>query len=122
MFGDDAEKFLNRAKKRLAEKKPVISDESDDISYVGIDDEEPNIILMGDEDKGISLDDGGIDPSLDEDGLDVIYPDDTPYTPSNDALEGDDDLTKALEELDAEDDEDISAEDFGFENGDIPEL
>ncbi|MBP5204196.1 hypothetical protein J6Z48_00960 [bacterium] len=119
-FGEDAEKFIARAQKRLSQKKPVISDYADDDDYVGVDKEEPNIILMGDEKD--NLDDGGIDPSIDDDGgLDVIFPDDTPYTPAE-SMDTDDDLSKALEQLDTEEDEDITAEDFGFEDGDIPEL
>jgi hypothetical protein len=36
--------------------------------------------------------------------------------------EPDDDLTKALEQLDSEDDDDLTAEDFGFDDGEIPTL
>ena len=51
-FGDDADRFLERAKKRLEkstkENKQENNEEDDD--FVAIDKEEPNIILMGGDD------------------------------------------------------------------------
>lgn len=117
-YGEDAERFLKRAAKRNAGKK-VKEDE-----YVSIDNEEPNIILMGgDEALG---DDGGIDPNGDDDdaSLGVIFPDDDEEQGERKEVEIDpsDDLTKALEQLDSEEDDDLTAEDFGFEDGEIPTL
>jgi hypothetical protein len=122
-FGEDADRFLERAKKRLNEQNCKSSNEDGD--FDGIDKEEPNIILMGDENLE---DDEGIDPSeeiagIDDGSLDVIFPEDEDEdTVSKVVVSPDDDLAKALEQLDSEEDEDISAEDFGFEDGEIPEL
>jgi hypothetical protein len=115
-FGEDAERFLKRVEKRKENGK----NENDEEEYVDMDKEEPNIILMGADEE---MDDGGIDPNKDDDdSLDVIYPDDD-ETPRKEAVaEVDDDLTKALEQLDSEDDEDLTAGDFGFDDGEIPEL
>lgn len=113
-FGDDAERFLERIKKRNGKVVGTTDEEE-----LEIDQEEPNIILMGVDD---SLDDGGIDP-LDhsEDGsLDVIFPDDDSLPSGEVSL--DEDLAKALEQLDSEEEENITAEDFGFDDGEIPEL
>lgn len=113
-FGEDAERFLKRMEKR----KEGHFEEEEEEDYVSIDKEEPNIILMGGDDD---LDDGGIDPAKDEDdGLDVIYPDED-ETERKEVV-ADDDLTKALEQLDSEDDDELSAQDFGFDDGEIPEL
>lgn len=119
-FGDDAERFLQRAKRKLDERKSVNSSVEDE-EYESIDSEEPNIILMGDE--NLTDDDGGIDPveAVDDGSLDVIFPDDG-EDGGREISPADDDLTKALEQLDSEDEDTISAEDFGFDDGDIPEL
>ncbi len=119
-FGEDAERFLQRARKKIDEKKSVNS-VGEDEEYESIDSEEPNIILMGDE--NLTEDDGGIDPveAVDDGSLDVIFPDDGD-SESREISPADDDLTKALEQLDSEDEDTISAEDFGFDDGDIPEL
>jgi DNA-directed RNA polymerase specialized sigma24 family protein len=105
--------------KRKTEKKVDVDD--DDIS---IDEEEPNIILMGNEDALNG--DNGIDPTDDDDvGLGVIFPDaddDEDSERKETVVEADDDLTKALEQLDSEEDEDLTAEDFGFDDGEIPTL
>ncbi len=118
-FGEEAEKFLERIEKRKKNGTDgKVSSEEEEL--VEIDKEEPNIILMGNDD----LDDGGIDPTEDEAGegnLDVIFPDDD-SAPRVENLSADDDLTKALEQLDSEEEENVSAEDFGFEDGEIPEL
>ncbi len=118
-YGEDAERFLKRMEKRKTEKKVDVDD--DDIS---IDEEEPNIILMGDEDALNG--DNGIDPTDDDDGgLGVIFPDaddDEDSERKETVVEADDDLTKALEQLDSEEDEDLTAEDFGFDDGEIPTL
>lgn len=115
-FGEDAERFLKRMEKRKTEKKVDIDD--DDIS---IDDEEPNIILMGNEEALNG--DNGIDPNADDDvSLGVIFPDDDDAERKETVVEADDDLTKALEQLDSEEDDDLTAEDFGFEDGEIPTL
>ncbi len=117
-FGEDAERFLKRVEKRKENGNKKIEEDDDD--YVSIDKEEPNIILMGNEE---GLDDVGIDPSKDDDGsLDVIFPDEEEGARKEVIAEADDDLTKALDQLDSEDEEDVSAEDFGFGDGDIPEL
>lgn len=114
-FGEDAERFLKRVEKRKENGK--IEDEEE---YESIDKEEPNIILMGGDEE---LDDGGIDPSNDDDdSLDVIYPDEEEEGRKEVVAQPDDDLTKALEQLDSEDDEDLTAGDFGFDDGEIPEL
>ena len=119
-FGDDAERFLERARKRLNENTRKNPDSEDD--FESIDNEEPNIILMGDENLE---EDAGIDPAveIDDGSLDVIFPEDEEEDVVPKAtVSPDDDLAKALEQLDSEEDEDISAEDFGFEDGEIPEL
>jgi hypothetical protein len=115
-FGEDAERFLKRMQKRK-ENGGKVSDED-----IDIDDEEPNIILMGGD---TDLDDDGIDPTSDDEegSLDIIYPsDDDDTSDKKVAVSADDDLTKALEQLDEEEDENISAQDFGFDDGEIPEL
>ena len=88
-----------------------------------VDDDEPNIILMGDED---ALDeDGGIDPSKDDSGeLGVIFEDsdDEEETLPKAQAQPDADLAQALDLLDEEEDDDMSAGDFGFDDGDIPTL
>ena len=118
-FGDDAERFLKRVAKRNASKKV-----KEDDDYVSIDNEEPNIILMGDEDALNG--DGGIDPNGDDDdgSLGVIFPDDDTDGTSKEVeeMDEDDDLTKALEQLDSEEDDDLTAQDFGFDDGEIPTL
>lgn len=121
-FGDDAERFLKRLEKRKEEGKngdsiSTTTEEGED--FVEIGEEEPNIILMGADN---SLDEG-IDPTVvDDDGsLDVIFPDDDDSS-HVEAITPDDDLAKALEQLDSEEEENISAEDFGFDDGEIPEL
>ncbi len=117
-FGDDADRFLQRVLKRKENGGKIEPEEVDD--YVSIDKEEPNIILMGADEE---IDDGGIDPSNDDDdSLDVIFPDEDDSARKDVVPEVDDDLTKALEQLDSEEDEDLSAEDFGFDDGEIPEL
>lgn len=119
-FGEDAERFLERAKKKLEEKK-ITNGNTEDEEYESIDNEEPNIILMGND--NLEDDDGGIDPveAVDDGSLDVIFPDDDDGG-SRTISPADDDLTKALEQLDSEDGDDVSAQDFGFDDGDIPEL
>lgn len=112
-FGEDAERFLKRVEKRNGSAKAVTTDEE-----LEIEKEEPNIILMGADD---SLDDGGIDPLSDDGSLDVIFPDDD-SSESRADVSLDDDLAKALDLLDSEDEENVTAEDFGFEDGEIPEL
>jgi len=68
-------------------------------------------------------DDGGIDPAaVDDDSLDVIFPDEDHDASRPVEVEVDDDLTKALEQLDSEEDDNVSAEEFGFDDGEIPEL
>ena len=112
-FGDDAERFLKRMEKRM-ENGSKVSDED-----IDIDEEQPNIILMGDTD----VDDGGIDPNGDDEGsLDIIFPGDDDSSDEKAPVNVDDDLTKALEQLDEEEDENVSAEDFGFDDGEIPTL
>lgn len=116
-FGDDAERFLKRTLKRTQGQK-VADDE-----YVSIDDEEPNIILMGDD--SVLNGDNGIDPNDDgEDGsLTEIFPDeDEDGERKSVDVDPDDDLTKALEQLDSEEDDDLTAQDFGFDDGEIPTL
>ena len=119
-FGEDAERFLKRIEKRKENGKNGNGEEEE---YDGMDKEEPNIILMGADEE---IDDGGIDPNSDDDGsLDVIFPDDDDGGAKKVAVEADEDLTKALEELDKEDeDDDLTASDFGseFEDGEFPEL
>jgi len=113
-FGEEAEAYLTKI---VAVKK----NRSEEEEYVSIDKEEPNIILMGGDDD--LTDDDGIDPSKDDgEGLDVIFPDDDhdDTAPKAEVLV-DEELSKALEQLDSEE-EDISAEDFGFDGEDIPEL
>ncbi len=115
-FGEDAERFLKRVEKR--KENGTVSEEDDD--YVDIENEEPNIILMGGDEE---INDDGIDPTTDDDGsLDVIYPDEDEASRKEIVVDADDDLTKALDQLDSEDDDDMSAQDFGFEDGEIPEL
>jgi hypothetical protein len=115
-FGDDAERFLKRTLKRGAGKK------IEDDEYVSIDDEEPNIILMGED--GALNEDGGIDPNGDDEGtLSEIFPDEDDGEDRKSVdVDPDDDLTKALEQLDSEEDDDLTAQDFGFEDGEIPTL
>lgn len=118
-FGEEAEKLLEELKK----KSPNKSEDEEEEEYVTTDEEEPNIILMGGEDTHV--DDGGIDPtSTDDDGgLDVIFPDDSDNEDAHPKVEalGDDELSKALEQLDEE--EDTTSDDFSFgDDGDIPEL
>ena len=117
-FGDDAERFLERVRKRKEIAKIENEEEED---YVSIDKEEPNIILMGDDD---SLDnDGGIDPTKDEDtGLDVIFPDEDEDGTKSGAVDVDDDLAKALDQLDSEEEDDLDPEELGFDDGEIPTL
>jgi hypothetical protein len=115
-FGDDAERFLKRALERMKGKKV-----EDDEEYISIDKEEPNIILMGDD--GALNGDNGIDPNDDDEAsIDVIFPDDDEEERKEVVVEADDDLTKALEQLDSEEDDDLTAEDFGFDDGEIPTL
>lgn len=122
-FGDDADRFLERAKKRLEkstkENKQENNEEDDD--FVAIDKEEPNIILMGGDD---TIDEGiNPDEEVGDNSLDVIFPgDEEESSDYKEKPQADDDLTKALEQLDSEEDENVTAEDFGFEDGDIPEL
>ena len=117
-FGEDAERFLKRVEKRKENGGKLDEDEED---FVGIDKEEPNIILMGEEEV---IDDGGIDPAKDDEAsLDVIFPDEEEKSRKDVIVaDADDDLTKALEQLDSEEDDDVSAGDFGFDDGEIPEL
>lgn len=117
-FGEDAERFLKRVEKRIEKGKATTEVEEED--YEGIEKEEPNIILMGGEDI---VEDGGIDPAEADDGsLDVIFPDEDESATKVSDVEVDDDLTKALEQLDSEEEDTVSSEDFGFEDGEIPEL
>lgn len=120
-FGEEAEQLLEELKKKLPQKSKGDEEEEE---YVSIDSEQPNIILMGADD---AVDDGGIDPTAadDDGGLDVIFPDDGDGdgedSPHKVQALGDDELSKALEQLDEEDD--TTSEDFAFgDDGDIPEL
>ncbi|MBU1119824.1 hypothetical protein KKA50_01330 [Patescibacteria group bacterium] len=120
-FGEEAEKFLEQIKKNMPAKS--VSDDGDD-EYVSIDEEQPNIILMGG--KTTVVDDGGIDPTAtddDDDGLDIIFPSDDDgeeAPPKVEALD-DSELSKALEQLDEEDN--TSSEEFdAFGGGEVPEL
>jgi ribosomal protein L37E len=111
-FGEEAEKFLKKV-------EDAINIETEDDK---LGEDEPNIILMGDNDNVV--DDAGIDPDSDEsdyeDGLDVIFPsDDEDDSATNSTADAD--LASALDLLDAEE-EDVSAEDFGFDDSGIPEL
>jgi len=117
-FGEDAEKFLAQVKKNM----PTTSEDEEEEEYVSIDKEQPNIILMGG--ASSNLDDGGIDPTASEDdGLEIIFPDDgdgEDALPKVEALD-DGELSKALEQLDEE--EDTVSEDFdSFGGGEVPEL
>jgi hypothetical protein len=116
-FGEEAEEQILLAKKKLTETKPAPEEELPEAE----DEEQPNIILMGGED--VNLDDGGIDPTNDDDtGLDVIFPsdDEGEEAPPKVALD-DDELSKALEQLDEE--EDTTTDDFEeFGGGEVPEL
>lgn len=117
-FGEDADRFLKRVSKRLEEKRSG-SEEEEEEDFESVEKEEPNIILMG----GDDVVDDGIDPAAEDDGsLDVIFPDEEEDAPRVDNVAVDDDLTKALEQLDSEEDETVSAEEFGFDDGEIPEL
>lgn len=117
-FGEDADRFLKRVEKRLENGKATTEEEEED--YESIEKEEPNIILMGGDEI---QEDGGIDPATQDDGsLDVIFPDEDENHAKVVEVEVDDDLTKALEQLDSEEDDNVSSEDFGFEDGEIPEL
>jgi hypothetical protein len=118
-FGEEAEEFLAKIRKQI----PVKPDEEEE-GYVSIDEEQPNIILLGG--KTTVVDDGGIDPTAtddSDDGLDIIFPSDDDGEESHPKVEALDDgeLTKALEQLDEEDD--TSSEDFdSFGGGEVPEL
>lgn len=119
-FGEEAERFLEQVRKNI----PTKTEDEEEEEYVSIDKEQPNIILMGGADAVI--DDGGIDPTApdDGDGLDIIFPSDDDENedahPKVEALD-DGELSKALEQLDEEDD--TSAEDFdSFGGGEVPEL
>lgn len=119
-FGEDAEKFLAQVKKNIPSNS---SDEEEEEEYVSIDKEQPNIILMGGD--SANLDDGGIDPTAadDNEGLDIIFPDDSDGDEAPAKVEALDDgeLTKALEQLDEEDD--TTSDDFdAFGGGEVPEL
>ena len=114
-FGEDADRYLEKA---VPPKKNCNEEEEEE--YVSIDKEEPNIILMGGDEDIIG--DGGIDPSQDDgESLDVIFPDDDHDDSPKAEVPIDEELSKALEQLDSEE-EDVSAEDFGFDGEDIPEL
>lgn len=119
-FGEEAEKYLEMAKNKVSKEEEAATDEEHE--YVSIDKEEPNIILMGDD--SVNLDDGGIDPTATDDGgLDVIFPDDGESEDSAPKVEALDDgeLSKALEQLDEEDD--TTTDDFEeFGGGEVPEL
>lgn len=116
-FGEDAEKFLEKIKKNTISTKA----EEEEEDYAGIPDEEPNIILMGG-DTDLLVDDGGLDPSTTDDtGLDIIFPDDSEDSGVKTEVLEDTELAKALEQLDSEE-EDVNAEDFGFDDENIPEL
>ncbi len=112
-FGEEAEAFLEKVQK-------AVQEDIDEEKGKRIDEDEPNIILMGDDEH---LDEGGIDPTQDDDdsGLDVIFPsdDDEESTLPKDNIPVDDDLSVALDKLDEEDD-DLDTSDFGFD--DMPEL
>lgn len=117
-FGEDAERFLSRAQKRVESNNGGSEEEEEE--FEDLEKEQPNIILLGGEEIA---DDGGIDPVAEDDGsLDVIFPDDEedPTKPVN--IEPDDDLSKALEQLDSEEEDNVTNEDFGFEDGEMPEL
>ncbi len=122
-YGEDAERFLKRLEKRKEkERDGKVFSTTEEEEELEIEKEEPNIILMGNDD--ILEDDGGIDPLASDDGsLDVIFPDGN----EDDSIHStdvslDDDLAKALEQLDSEEEENVTAEDFGFVDGEIPEL
>jgi hypothetical protein len=115
-FGEEAEKFLKKVEESLKEEMKASNPDV-------IDDDEPNIILMGDEDA--LDDDGGIDPSKDDGGeLGVIFgdSDDEEDTLPRENVKPDADLAEALDLLDEEEDDDIDAKAFGFDDGDIPTL
>ena len=121
-FGEEADRFLERLEKRKKKgedgESVSMTEEDEDLE---MDKEEPNIILLGVDDD--TLDDG-IDPfdNTDDASLDVIFPDEGgDSTQHVEDASLDDDLAKALEQLDAEE-ENVTAEDFGFEDGEIPEL
>ncbi|MBP8979217.1 hypothetical protein KBG23_01955 [Candidatus Dojkabacteria bacterium] len=121
-FGEEADRFLERLEKRKKKgedgESVSMTEEDEDLE---MDKEEPNIILLGVDDD--TLDDG-IDPfdSTEDASLDVIFPDEGgDSTQHVEDASLDDDLAKALEQLDAEE-ENVTAEDFGFEDGEIPEL
>jgi hypothetical protein len=115
-YGKEAEELLEKARKNTPKK------EEEEEEYVGISKEEPNIILMGGD---TNLDDGGIDPNADDENLDIIFPDENESEESHPKIEpvedGNDGLAQALEQLDSEED-DTTAADLGFEDGDVPEL
>ena len=115
-FGDEAEKYIEQAKK---EERQV---EDDEEGYTETEKEEPNIILM-DQDAKLDGEDTGIDPTKDDEmGLDIIFPDEDHEEESPKVeLGADDELSKALEQLDEE--EDVSADDFdGLVDGEMPTL
>lgn len=116
-FGEEAEKYLSVT----PVNKVSHEEEEEEEGYVSIDKEEPNIILMGGDDELEG--DVGIDPNKEDDGgLDVIFPDeDNDDSAPKTELPVDEELSKALEQLDSEE-EDVSADDFGFDGEDIPEL
>lgn len=111
-FGDQADEFIKKVQDRV--DKGVINPNE----YVVVDEETPNIIVMGDDDnKASELDDGAI--TDDDDAVLVdIFPDDDEEvkTGVTKDLTDLDDLVVALDE--EEDDMDIP----GFGEDGIPEL
>ena len=112
-FGEEAERFLAKVEKAV--KEEIANDKDAPL------DDEPNIILMGDDDA--LENDGGIDPTDDDDGeLSVIFggSDDEENTEPKTAKAQAEDLSDVLEILDTEEEDLNPSEDFGFD--DMPEL
>jgi hypothetical protein len=111
-FGEDADGFMKRIQERIdnGTLKP------DDLINLESD-EEPNIIVMGEEDH---IDDGAIVDDNDVESLDDIFPDESEERDTASSVsDGLTDLDDIVAELDKEEDEDFSL-DLGEEG--LPEL